>query len=442
MQNTRKGGVRMNSKRSKVKNRLFYKFQISAISPLSISSGNSNETDHDVLVTENGQPIITGSSIAGSVYSFLETIGTEYEILEAFFGMSQGENNRMSRIYISDIVLDGAYVSARDGIRLNEFKTTAETAKYDYQIVEPGASGDLFIEYVLYDNDPVTAKDAENLTNKIIAGINNGVIRLGYKKQRGMGILKISEKYGIKRFDYSDIDYSEYFDFLEKGCYDTEIYKNDISFDIDVLTLTLDLQQKGGVSIRTYSAIPNAPDFSQIKLRNNNQAIIPGSSWNGAIRTRAIDILSNSLHADEQTITELKNIWGEIGEKEFVLSQVEIRESIIIPNESESGFINMTRNKINRFDNSTVDHALYSESSFFGGTTSLNVSIKDISKNGWVAGLILLTLADIANGLLAVGGQTAVGRGIFNGKLNLTSTENSRYISALYNKLKGVDQNV
>lgn len=410
------------------------------VSPVSISGGNSDETDHDVIKTEDNRPFITGASVTGAVLNYLENIGIEKKLLTEFFGGTNGTDCSMSRIFISDILFDNAKISVRDGVRLDENKTTVKNAKYDYQIVEPGAEGYLYIEYVIYNKDLITAENAKDLTLHIISGINNGEIRFGFKKQRGLGMLSVSDKYGFKRFDYDRIEPNELLKFLEDKNYGESTVSELYPKSSNNLKLSLDLVQNGGISIRTYSAKPNAPDFSHITA--NGKAVIPGSSWNGAIKARAFDILKNSLNADESIVDELKNFWGELGENEFVLSQIEISESVISePKNRDGGFVNMTRNKINRFDNSTVDRALYSELSFFNGETQLNVTIKNISNNEWVAGLIVLTFADIANGLLAVGGQTSVGRGLFKGEFDINNPEYAKCISALYNKLKGVNEN-
>ena len=73
----------------------------------------------------------------------------------------------------------------------------------------------------------------------------------------------------------------------------------------------------------------------------------------------------------------------------------------------------MTRNQINRFDASTKDGALYSEIAYFGGKTSLEFLIK--KEEDWMAmaGILKLIIRDIQEGYLAVGGETAIGRGIF-----------------------------
>ena len=92
-------------------------------------------------------------------------------------------------------------------------------------------------------------------------------------------------------------------------------------------------------------------------------------------------------------------------------SKVVIAESTI----KHSGMLPVSRNKINRFDASTKDGALYSELAYFGGDTCLEFLLyKDQEKQYLaIAGMLLLVIEDIKKGYVAVGGQTAVGRGIF-----------------------------
>ena len=423
--------------RARIKNRLFYRFAVKTVSPLSIASGTNTATDHDILLTQDDRPFITGTSLAGAIRHYLENTVSDQTKINLIFGKTEGEKCRMSRIFISDIIFCGSKVSVRDGIRLDENKVTVQNAKYDYEFIEPDALGFLSLEYVLYDTDPISADDIENVTLKIVSGINHGAIRFGFKKQRGLGVLSVLSEYEYKFFGYQDKKFTpeSYIDFLENRQYDNKQLPDLLPENNMHYTFSLHLSQKGGISIRTYTAIPNEPDFSHITA--NKKPVIPASSWNGAVRHRAFDILQNSLNADENTITELKHIWGECGENQFVLSQIEINESILQSPETNGGFIRMTRNKINRFDNSTVDRALYSENSFFNGNTELHITVKNIEQNQWVAGLLVLVLKDIANGLLAVGGQTAVGRGIFQGDFYSGNPEYVPYLQALYEKLKG-----
>ena len=52
--------------RAVLKRKVLY-IQVQLTSPLSVSSGENEWTDSDVLRDENGQPYVAGSSLAGAV---------------------------------------------------------------------------------------------------------------------------------------------------------------------------------------------------------------------------------------------------------------------------------------------------------------------------------------------------------------------------------------
>ena len=61
----------------------------------------------------------------------------------------------------------------------------------------------------------------------------------------------------------------------------------------------------------------------------------------------------------------------------------------------------------------------------------------------WIIGILLLAVKDLQNGFLAVGGQTSIGRGIFeaNGTLKIDGEENKEdaYIASSIEKYKEMD---
>ena len=75
----------------------------------------------------------------------------------------------------------------------------------------------------------------------------------------------------------------------------------------------------------------------------------------------------------------------------------------------------VTRNKINRFSATTINGALYSEVAYFVGETVLELMVKKDDDGDYLSllGILMLVTEDIQNGYVAVGGQTAIGRGIF-----------------------------
>ncbi len=408
-----------------VKNRLFYRIPVELITPLSISSGNSELTDHDVILTEDGKPFIPGSSIAGAVREYIK----DKETVEILFGNHKDDNtSSMSRIIFSDLVFDkNVHISVRDGIALEEgMKTTRDTGKFDYQIVETHAKGTIFIECVLYDKDKSDSKKVRSVILDAIKGMNNGEIRFGFKKNRGLGRVKTGAKYFYKEFDFDKNDsgtVQNYLDFCEDIYDESNYVYEDIHYECtvseNVSIIKIPLRLEGGISIRTYSAVPNEPDFTHLTVSgadNKRVPVIPGSSWNGAIRARAFDILDSELGLEPEIKNILKDklrkFWGDCGNMKFQASKIIFSESKL----KGSVPVRMTRNKINRFDASTCDRALYTETAYFGGDTVLEIMLGNCSEEEqWCIYLVKLALDDLKNGLLSVGGQTAVGRGIFSG---------------------------
>ncbi len=426
----------MQNNRIKIKSRQFYEVPLVLSSPLSISSGTVNSTDHDVMRSPDGTPFIPGSSVAGAFRDYI-TGNVRISAAEKLFGYTRGEtDSSMSRIFISDISFENAVVSVRDGIELSEYKVTQNNAKYDYEIIETGAEGVLKIEVVLYDSDSELDIDSVNdIVKCFISSVHNGFIRFGFKKNRGLGQFHLKNVdntlyYRYKEFDFSCGCADEYLHFLTEPEYETVTFQPEqYAENENQIMFNITLKLSGGISIRTYSAKPEEPDFAHITTHDGT-AVIPGSSWNGAIRARAFDILKYDLDC-RKLVKELEKIWG-IADNQFIASQIIFSESRI---KNNTCMLQMTRNKINRFDSSTVDSALYTEQTCIGGETNLEIIIKNKQENLWVAGLILLVIRDIENGLLAVGGQTAVGRGIFCGNSDINYKE---YTDALKEKMNEV----
>ena len=116
-----------------------------------------------------------------------------------------------------------------------------------------------------------------------------------------------------------------------------------------------------------------------------------------------------------------------------------------ITDTKDGKYVNMPiiRNRINRFDASTVNGALYSEIACFNGYTELELYIE--KKEDWMAltALLCLIVKDIQNGYLAIGGQTAVGRGIFVGDGDVKYSEpvdEKQYMKELCRVMDTIEQ--
>lgn len=465
-------------KRNPILKKKVFRIQVTLISPLSISSGREGETDSDVICDYDGRPFVPASSLAGAMRAYLKKDKDE----PCLMGYSKDdENGKMSALFLSDMIFDDIPdTSVRDGVELNEKKTTVEGSKFDMEIIEAGTRATFYAEITIREDD--TGIDTE--TNKpydreaeydrdiaaIIKGLNSGEIRLGSKKTRGFGRFKV-DCINCREFDKSN--YIEYAKVYRDKMIDENQEQNDRKHEnqnkinlegqgserrkkenhdcagdvwIDCMNLLEDekwialpdkekhyfhldvpLRLKGGISIRQYASRIDEPDFVHI-TNKDGKAVIPGSSFAGAIRHRLKDILTE-LKGQESKIdvkAVLDDMFGYVEKEMAHVSAVVISESEIEGAEA----LTMTRTGISRFESAARDKALFTEKTYVGGTLTLNILIEkdgqdNPGKEKRTLGLILLAVEDIRNGYLAVGGGTAVGRGIFeaNGNVRLDEKE-------------------
>ena len=397
--------------------RYYYNVGIKLASPLSIGSGLDNETDADVLISVDGSCYIPGTAIAGA---FRNYEGNEKDKKSAY-GFSKDEKGQMSSIFISDVYLNTGEdsVTIRDQVRLDTNKQVEAGCKFDYQIVEPGATGTMRFEIVEREGDQY---DFRGILSKAIVAMNEGEIRLGSKKNRGMGRVEIIDVAEIS-FDANSRD--EWIEFLA-GDYSMptsmsyQEWREGIEdlkkkYDKYMIPLTL----TGGISIRRYSAVPRKADYEHITA--SGMPVVPGSSWNGAIRSSARALLYD-LGMKAEVADEYIAKWfgavnsqekhGGIGQSKIVIGESVINGAVSVPT---------TRNSVNRFTAGTKTGALYSEIASYGGETVLEFMLSedmDDELKEALQGLMFLVIRDIQEGIIAVGGQTAVGRGIFSGTVN------------------------
>ena len=186
---------------------------------------------------------------------------------------------------------------------------------------------------------------------------------------------------------------------------------------IKYITIKVPLKQMGGISIRQYAAEKGKPDF--IHITANGRPVIPGTSFAGAIRHRIENILDSLNVQNVEDI--LDKMFGYVNAKRVdnkaERSKVIINECIL----EGAKPITMTRNGISRFESGSKVGALFKEITYVNGNTILEIKVENIKDTEAFIGFLILALKDLEVGYLAVGGQTAIGRGIFqkNGELSV-----------------------
>ena len=386
-----------------LKRKVFF-IRIQLLSPLNVSSGEDEWTDADVLRDGKGNPFVAGTSLAGAMRAYLEKEKNN----PCFMGYS-GKNGigKMSSLFISDLNFEEKVnLGVRDGVALNEEKVSITGSKYDLEILEAEAMGSFYMELVIRDGD--NEEEMDNEISTLFQGIQNGEVRLGSKKTRGFGRFKITS---LSVWNYEKANYLEYADaysedLRDKGKNELDEWLAKASCENKMIHIEVPLRMKGGISIRQYSAKKNEPDF--VQLTDHGKPVIPGSSFAGAIRHR-MDTILRELEIPEAG-TMIQTAFGYTEKEESCASDIIISEAEI----KEAQELTMVRTGISRFESAAKEHSLYKEKTYVDGKLRLEVSVrKGKPDTKWMLGFLLLALKDLQNGFLAVGGQTAIGRGVF-----------------------------
>lgn len=390
-----------------IKSKIYYYVRMELLSPISIGNGDDLLTDHDCLRNSKGVPFIPGTSLAGVFSHYLSD-----EML-ALFTPKIGDEYKQSPYYISDanIVLDdkkrNVSTSIRDGVKLKPDKIAEDGAKFDFEIVESSTKFDFRIEVIVRDHDNIDKM--KKVVDVILHGLNSGEILLGYKSKRGYGKVKI-EDVKIKEFTKNSLEEMLLFDKYQMDKYD-QYSIPDIDNENKYDYMQVHLRQVGGISIRKYSATAGEVDFEHVT--SNGKPVIPGTSWNGLIRRQIAEYLDDDIISN--CCVKINDWFGEAKKRDTTgrASNIIIEESII----QDAKRIQITRNKISRFSAGVSNHALFSEVSYFNGDTVLGIkvkkSIEEDPDNSRIIGVLSLVIKDIDNGFIALGGQTAIGRGLF-----------------------------
>ena len=472
----------MNTDRNLIK---YCKIRFRLLSPLEIGSGENNFTDHDLIRDSEGKPFIPASAIAGyfreALFCILLPVKGKEEardIINSTLGyvrINAEEDNGIlepndadtavdpdfpqsleSTVFFYDATINEEHyhISRRDQVALNDYKSSLTGAKFDAEILEPDVTFDTYLEETLNGNN------CNSMIDKILRIWSTERVSFGAKTTRGMGITQI-EKILIKDFDLNTPEGTEaWVDFsIYGGTYgDSFTEEDDVTGQYidgnteqtsgNDCTITLSLQQEGGISIRKYttgssvsmdpsfhkkslSKPASSPDYEQMtehvsikqdarhgadqngdRWISESRPVIPGTSWAGAFRHHMKVLMSASEH-------DLGKWFGYVKGKNKEKSLISFSDSIIEGSRAKI----ISRNAIDRFSGGTIDGALFTEKTYYGGRTELSIRFREdiresVNKQSAVVErkykeAFAASIADLHAGLMAIGGLTAVGRGIF-----------------------------
>ena len=417
------------------------------LSPALIGSGEKTNTDRDVYVDENMSPIIPGTGITGVLRSALDNRSAE-----TLFGPlidKPNDGSATSPLWIMDSPALTDYknymgkneaipakIIVIDNVALDEGKVAKPGGKFDFEAIECGSYFYLRMELVIRKDSP---DNLETLLDKLLKKLNT--LYIGGKTSRGFGKLKCervgklvfeSNISGLQnRMDFSWKSWIDSFDkehspgkndvlykkgtlqnsaathyFCEKCCNKLPNYDSE---HISCISATLKLN--GSLLIRDdYSVIG---DEDSAHITSAGIPVIYGTSWVGAIKNGLARFITHNGFSGY-----LDEVFGHIKEttpKEHYPSKVRVDASYFEKPSNKKSADNrfpVTRVKIDRWTGGTVKGALFTSRPQFNGNVTLTLYYP--KNDAAILQLLSLALDAIDRGIITIGGETAIGRGVFS----------------------------
>lgn len=377
-------------------NRLFLKATMVCVSPIAVGSGKSEYTDSDVLVDSEGRPFIPGTTIAGVCRHYLEDQG---ENVSDLFGSDRNENSDSKIIFYEAFPKSETVIGQRDGVAISyDTETAKDGALFNYEIVGEGSKFDLRIE--LNDDENNNGKE---YIKKIVNGFNNGFIRIGFKTNRGFGRVRLNQ---CKLAEITDIN--ELINFSWDKV--TEDFEANDDSDSKYETHSYNLTLKSFLMISDNSTLEEKDGelINAAQLENTSGSpVIPGTVWSGIFKHYCYKVMLEVYKSQETAEDKVNKIFGDTKNA----SKIIFDESVI------SGKpMCITRNAIDRFTGGACYKKLFTNRPVFGGTTTLNVIIKNTlgsEMKNLVLNLLDLFIDEINDGFVNIGSMGSVGGGIF-----------------------------
>ena len=401
-----------------------------------IGSGEEESSDSDVLRDSDGNVYIPGTSLAGVSRHFLETVGINTDDI---FGKieveKEAEKDYESKIKFFDaFATNEVSTSVRDSVRLVD-KISLDGSKFDYEIAEAGA------EFIFKIELNTCSCEEKKICSYIINGFRNGDIRIGSKTTRGFGVVDIEDiKY--LQLDLTNAEEMETYINLDRDWHivDRPFSAEELEkarYEGVYETIERDFSLKSFLFIRDYGSTKKVEGDdskfvdAQTLTNTNGNPVIPGPSIAGVIRSHCRKILDKAGYKTEKErqdfINDLFGYETEVGEDGKLKRENEKKiKSHVLFKECELDkenivFLNRTRTAVDRFSGS----ALQTGALFTGNIACRNdekqpekitISIKikkDFKDMKLAKSLINTCLDDLGKGLIAFGGNTGIGAGIF-----------------------------
>lgn len=196
--------------------RIVVEGDLELLTPANFSAGDSDDlTDMPLLIDprDGVSPLLTGTSIAGALRSYLRTRENGYRQTgkdtnsreEALFGAMKGtdetDEGEQSALIVEDSLGLHAGLELRDGVTLDgKTRTAKDKGLYDIHVWRAGTIFPLRFELLISRPRHLTVEEQDAYQKRVkeafaaaLHGFDDQGITLGAKKQRGYGQVHVKQ---------------------------------------------------------------------------------------------------------------------------------------------------------------------------------------------------------------------------------------------------------
>lgn len=374
-------------------------------SPLIIRAGVSNDilndTVDDIVVTyHDGQPFIPGTSLSGVLRQALQGLVPDAELV--LFG-SIDDKGTQSALQINDIPLEDTNIVVRDGIRIDDVRgVTVDGAKYDFEVIESGATGPLRIDCVIRRCHEQQGEKIEKALAALANALQHG-IAIGARTVNGFGRVACKD-IALEHYDFTKPDHVKAW-LIGKSGASVAIPKQALVADRD-LVINMDAYLEDTVLIK--SIFEEAWEDKSVAL------FVPGTSVKGVLRHQCGRILQ-ALGSNDELVSTLFG-YSNDDDKDSRKGRVMVDEIYF---DKQFNQEEQPRIRVDRFTGGAMNGALFQDHPVRNTkgdavTFPLRMTVKNC--NDAEAGLVMLLVKDLMTGQVTLGANRTIGYGRVQGK--------------------------
>ena len=406
---------------------------IEADTPLKVGSNSTDVLQDSPIQRDfNNLPMILGTSIAG-------VLRKDFDILKVddVFGKDDG-----SKIIISNALLLDEDMKVNENLLLNKSNflklfdnlpirehtaitdkgVAKEHSKFDEEVLYKGSRFKFSIEYI---------EDNQDIFNSILELITQPSFRLGGGTSKGFGKFKILEITTENFNKESYHNFSSSLNYILSNKYTIKNTKSDnfIYYNLNIIPDNFFMFGAGfGDEDADMTPVYESIIDYDKKDLSKKQILIPATSIKGALAHRTAfyynKLIKATIGDEEAKIGEdniaVKTLFGEKKDTKKSLGQ---KGKVLFADcfKSQNDTKVFDHISIDRFTGGGIDGALFQEKTIADDREyQIEILLKKDFINDKKENIIKafeLSLKDICNGMLPLGGATTKGHGIFTGKL-------------------------